>query len=156
MKSNLVFLSFHTKAVPFRQLIKVIVFLLLFILSFFQSYAQQPTQEWVARIPGPYNDVYGPFLSVDKQGNSYVAGTHVVNDTINILCVKYNTAGVQQWSTLYKYPGYGYFVPTGLAIDTSGNAYVISDISLNSFTSRTIHIVAESNIIDTKKFIILK
>lgn len=80
----------------------------------------------------------------------------MINDRINILCVKYNTSGVQQWSTLYKYPGYGYLVPTGLTKDTSGNAYVISGISLNSFTSQTIHIVADSNIIDTKKFILLK
>jgi len=90
-------------------------------------FAQPPvTQEWVARYPGPSNDLYGPFLAVDKQGNSYMAGTHVINDSINILCVKYNTSGVQQWATLYKYPGEGYFTPSGLALDTFGNAYVTS------------------------------
>lgn len=88
--------------------------------------AQQPTEEWVARIPGPNNDLTGPFLQVDKNGNSYVAGTRVINDSINILVVKYNTLGVQQWITLYKYPGEGYFAPAGLALDSSGNAYVIS------------------------------
>ncbi len=92
----------------------------------FALHAQQPTQEWVARYPGPYNDLDGPFLAVDKLGNSFVAGTHVVNDSINILCVKYNTSGVQQWAALYKYPGVGFFAPTGLALDTFGNAYVTS------------------------------
>jgi type IX secretion system substrate protein len=88
--------------------------------------AQLVQQEWVARYQGPSNDLYGPFLALDNFGNSFIAGTHVVNDTINILCVKYNTSGVQQWATLYKYPGGGYFAPTGLALDSSGNAYVIS------------------------------
>jgi hypothetical protein len=102
---------------------------LLTLLSTFgglQTTYAQVTQEWVARYPGPSNDLYGPFLAVDKQGNSYFVGTHVINDSINILCVKYNTSGVQQWATLYKNPGYGYFAPTGLALDSSGNAYVIS------------------------------
>lgn len=122
------------------------VLYLTFTVSLFHNitFSQQPTQEWAVRIPGPYNDLYGPFLSVDKNGNSYVAGTHVVNDSINILCTKYNTAGVQQWSTLYKYPGYGYFVPTGLAIDSSGNAYVISGIALTSLTPRNM-LIAKFN-----------
>jgi len=94
--------------------------------------AQHPTEEWVARYTGPSNDLYGPFLQVDKSGNSYVAGTHVINDSINILCVKYSTSGVQQWATLYKYPGEAYFGPSGLAIDSSGNAYVISECGPNS------------------------
>ncbi len=84
----------------------------------------QPTQEWVARYVGPGNDLYGPFLALDKFGNSYVAGTHVVNDTINILAVKYNTSGVQQWAALYKYPGGNCPQPAGMALDTFGNAYV--------------------------------
>ncbi len=94
----------------------------------------QPTQEWVARIPGPTNDLFGPFLQVDKSGNSYVAGTRVINDSINILCAKYNTSGVQQWLMLYKYPGYGYFGTTGLALDSSGNAYVIAGFAFTSLT----------------------
>ena len=102
-----------------------IIFALCYLLSAICQ--AQVTQEWAARYTGPSNDLFGPFLAVDKQGNSYMAGTHVINDSINILCVKYNTSGVQQWVTLYKYPGEGYFAPTGLALDSSGNAYVISD-----------------------------
>ncbi len=106
---------------------------LLFIIqcSLFITKAQQPTQEWVARYTGPFNDLNGPFLQVDKYGNSYLAGTHVIgqspNDSICILCVKYNSSGVQLWATLYRYPGEGYFAPYGIALDTSGNAYVIAD-----------------------------
>jgi hypothetical protein len=100
---------------------------LLSALGGLQTVRTQPvTQEWVRRYNGPLNDLFGPFLAVDKQGNSYIAGTHVINDSINILCAKYNTQGVQQWATLYKYPGEISHKPSGLALDSSGNAYVIS------------------------------
>jgi len=96
----------------------------LFTFAFSLVYAQQPTQEWVVRIPGPNNDLIGPFLQVDNQGNSYIAGTHLINDSMNILVVKYNTSGTQIWAALYKFPGESYFQPMGLALDTFGNAYV--------------------------------
>lgn len=82
-------------------------------------------EEWVARYERtPGFQVMGPFFALDKYGNSYVAGDNVVNDTEYILVVKYNTSGIQQWATLYKYPGYGYFWPAAIALDTFGNVYV--------------------------------
>ncbi len=126
-------IDFHTKIHPYGALIKFIYIILLFTL---EVYAQLPTQEWVARIPGPYNDLDGPFLAVDKLGNSYVAGTHVVNDSVNILCVKYNTNGTQQWAALYRYPGENYFEPSGLALDTFGNAYVTSSYGQTTFAPK--------------------
>ena len=111
----------------FRDFIPIRIFILFtFHLSLLTIYSQPVTQEWVRRYSGPINDLYGPFLAVDKQGNSYIAGTHVVNDTPKVLCVKYNTQGVQQWASFYIYPGEAYIRPTGLAIDSSGNAYVTS------------------------------
>lgn len=106
---------------------KKLIFLLFIVHCSLQiANAQQPTQEWVARYTGPSNDLYGPFLAVDKQGNSYVAGTHLANDTTKVLCIKYNPDGVQLWAALYIYPGEAYIRPTGLALDSSGNAYVIA------------------------------
>jgi len=91
------------------------------------SFSQQPTQEWVARYPGPSNDLYGPFMEVDKHGNSFITGTHVVNDTPKVLCAKYKTDGVLLWSTLYVYPVEAYIRPSGMALDSSGNVIVIAD-----------------------------
>lgn len=136
MFSDLLHTYYQSKTHPSGALIKIICRLLLYFFTFslLNNYtiAQQPTLEWVARIPGPSNDLYGPFFTVDKNGNSYITGTHVVNDSINILCAKYNTAGVQQWSILYKYPGIAYFAPAGIAIDSSGNAYVIAECGPSS------------------------
>lgn len=89
--------------------------------------AQQPTEEWVARYPGPNSDIEGPFLQVDKHGNSYITGTHQINDSVYLLCVKYNTSGVQQWEKMYIYPGEAYIRPTGIALDSLGNLYVIAE-----------------------------
>jgi len=118
--------SFHPENPTFLPISAVLIFYVLFSIS--NSYSQQPTQEWVARITGPTNDDrFGPFLEVDKLGNSYVAGCLVVNDTPKVLCVKYNTDGVQQWSSLYVYPIEAYIRPAGLALDSNGNAYVIAE-----------------------------
>jgi len=102
-----------------------LIFTLQFLTSI--SFSQQPTQEWVARFPGPSNDLYGPFMEVDKHGNSYITGTHVVNDTPKVVCAKYNTDGVLLWSTLYVYPVEAYIRPSGMALDSSGNVFVIAD-----------------------------
>lgn len=91
------------------------------------SFSQQPTQEWVVRYPGPSNDLYGPFMEVDKHGNCYITGTHVVNDTPKVVCAKYNSDGVLLWSTPYVYPVEAYIRPSGMALDSSGNVFVIAD-----------------------------
>jgi hypothetical protein len=147
MKSRLIISSFRQYSTDsYSRLIHAIYFFIIFIISLSFCYAQQPTLEWVARYQGPSNDLFGPFLQVDKTGNSYIAGTHVINDSINILCAKYNTNGVQVWSRLYKYPGEGYFAPTGMALDSSGNAYVISGIAQTSLTPRNSLIVKFNSI----------
>jgi len=124
--------SFHPENPTFLPLSAVLIFYILFSIS--NAYSQQPSQEWIARIPGPTSDLFGPFLQVDKNGNSYIAGTRVINDSINILCAKYNTDGVQEWLKFYKHPGYGYLGTTGLALDSFGNAYVIGGFAPTSVT----------------------
>lgn len=124
--------SFHPEIPIFLPVLAALIIYISLSISY--TYSQQPTQEWVARIPGPSSDLFGPFLQVDKNGNSYIAGTRVINDSINILCAKYNTDGVQQWLKLYKHPGYGYLGTTGLALDSFGNAYVIGGFAPTSVT----------------------
>lgn len=91
------------------------------------SFSQQPTQEWVARYPGPTNDIVGPYFQIDGSGNSYMTGTHQIGDSVYLLCVKYDNAGVEQWEKLYIYPGEAYIRPKGLALDSIGNVFVIAE-----------------------------
>jgi hypothetical protein len=117
-------------------------FCLIFLISiciFCQSLravAQLVNQEWVARYvrnPGG-GDAQGPYYALDKYGNSFVAGYNMINGAENILVVKYNSSGVQQWATLYNYPGYTELPPLALALDTFGNAYVTASFGV------TVHI----------------
>lgn len=73
MKRNLEFLSFHSKTVSFRQLLKSITFLFIYLFTL-ASYAQQPTLEWTARWPSPQTQTAsnGKSIQKDSQGNIYV------------------------------------------------------------------------------------
>ena len=109
---------------------KLFIFLIiLFGISNFTTICSQPVhQEWVDRCSKSASDLYTPFFALDKNGNSFVAGIDgsVFHDSV-ISVIKYNRSGVQLWKSLYNYPGFQDFDPTGLALDTSGNPVVISD-----------------------------
>jgi len=70
MKRNSLKKSFHPATSTFLPLLAAILFYFIFLIS--NAYSQQPTQEWVARIPGPTNDLFGPFLEVDKQAQNII------------------------------------------------------------------------------------
>ncbi|RPI12777.1 MAG: T9SS C-terminal target domain-containing protein [Ignavibacteriae bacterium] len=88
----------------------------------------QPTLEWVARYNNPHNSQdISACLSVDKDGNSYVTGTSIVNSTTlhrAIITVKYNTSGQQQWVAVYDDTTVHYNFGVANAIDKAGNVYV--------------------------------
>lgn len=120
-----------------KKVFIVIVFFLVSRLTFdvLHLYAQPVTQEWVAtyvRNAGG-GEAQGPFYALDKHGSSFVAGPNFINDTNNIVVVKYNSFGVQQWAVTYKYPGYGYIYPIALSLDSSGNPVVASTYGQTGF-----------------------
>lgn len=61
-------------------------------------------------------------LAADSAGNTYVTGSTTVDGTEDVLTVKYNTQGVQQWAVLYN--GGDADRGFGVAVDASGNVYV--------------------------------
>ncbi|MBL0096072.1 MAG: SBBP repeat-containing protein [Bacteroidetes bacterium] len=67
------------------------------------------TQLWVTRYPAVSpNQSYGNALTVDANGNVYVAGyTDPASASKDWLVVKYNSAGVQQWADVLNGPGNG-------------------------------------------------
>jgi hypothetical protein len=63
-------------------------------------------------------------LDVDASGSVFVTGTSDQADTsLAVATVKYDTNGVEQWSTRKSEQGYGYFA-TDIVADGSGGAYV--------------------------------
>lgn len=69
---------------------------------------------------------YGSAICLDASGNIFVAGaTHNTSSyTFDIVVIKYNSFGVEQWSNLFDGNGNGMDIPSGITLDGSGNIYV--------------------------------
>ena len=83
-------------------------------------------EAWVARYNGPGNDLdVAEAIAVDNSGNVYVTGrSSDVDFSTHYATIKYNSAGQQQWIARYYGPRNYQDVPTGIAVDKSGNVYV--------------------------------
>ncbi|MES2734406.1 MAG: PA14 domain-containing protein, partial [Bacteroidota bacterium] len=88
-----------------------------------------PVKAWSVRYNGTGNGIDQAVKSVlDAAGNLYVVGTSdgdssaVVNN--DIVTIKYNAAGVQQWMVRYNGSGNGEDVVKGLVVDAAGNVYI--------------------------------
>jgi uncharacterized delta-60 repeat protein len=94
------------------------------------KYNSAGVEQWVARYNGPTGNFQdaATALAVDDSGNVYVTGNSAAIGTMNdYATIKYNRAGVEQWSARYNGPGMMFNSnddATALAIDDSGNVYV--------------------------------
>lgn len=96
------------------------------------SYSQM-SQQWASIYNGPYNNYDIPYsMTVDGVGNVYVTGMSVYdtvlnNNRSNIVTIKYNASGIQQWAAVFDGPGHpdsSADVPAVIAVDIQGNVYV--------------------------------
>ncbi len=81
---------------------------------------------WINQYAGSGNqDDFASALFLDGGGNVYITGavTNTVGDSSNVLTVKYNSSGTQQWASTY-HGGTGSDYGTALMADASGNVYV--------------------------------
>ncbi|RPI14015.1 MAG: T9SS C-terminal target domain-containing protein [Ignavibacteriae bacterium] len=83
--------------------------------------------QWTQRYNGSQN---GPDVSrglaVDFQGNVFVTGSSYggILSALDYATVKYDASGNLQWERRYNGPGIILDVPTSIAVDAAGNAYV--------------------------------
>jgi len=107
-------------------------------------------QQWASIYSGPGQD-YGMAITVDGSGNVYVTGVHGKGGfPKDLVAIKYNSAGVEQWARTYNGTSSGgNDVDGGLAItvDASGNVYVTgeSNNSATNFDGITIKYDAAGN-----------
>jgi hypothetical protein len=85
-------------------------------------------QQWVALEPAGSWDVSPTGVALDAAGNVIVSGYQDVGReayAYDFGVVKYSSAGAKQWAYSYDGPDSAIDVPTALAIDGNGNAYVV-------------------------------
>jgi len=113
-----------------------IILIALFCFLLNNNSISQPHTEWVQRYnsPGNYND-YVTDIAIDKSGNVYLTG-YTIKSTFDydFLTIKYNNAGVFQWSKTYDGSAHEYDAPVGIDVDDSGYVY-IAGTSKDSITN---------------------
>jgi hypothetical protein len=93
------------------------------------KYNSSGVQQWTATYNGPANqDDAAVGLGLDQTGNAYVTGTSFAGrDPVgeeDYLTIKYNSAGVQQWTARYNGPVSEPDRATAIAVDKAGNSFV--------------------------------
>lgn len=90
------------------------------------KYDPQGNQLWTARAGNPSGGYsVATALAVDPQGNIYVTGfTKNPNVNFDILTIKYDTAGHEQWRATYNGVADSDDIPIAMAVDASGSVYV--------------------------------
>ena len=88
----------------------------------------QVTQEWVRNYPGLLDKGAGAVKVLnDNSNNIYVLGDCLIEVGTNfrdLVLIKYNPAGVEQWLKVYNNPDNRNDIPGGMAIDNSGNIVI--------------------------------
>ncbi|MFH2143851.1 MAG: SBBP repeat-containing protein [Bacteroidota bacterium] len=84
--------------------------------------------QWSATYNGPDSlDDYPRAIAVDDSGNVYITGhskTALLNNPTDIVTIKYNSLGLQQWIKFYDDPSNKDDYAGLIAVDDSGNVYV--------------------------------
>ena len=87
------------------------------------KYKSNGDTAWMRFYNGAGNSTdIGWAVAVDASENVYVTGaTHTATHNYDIVTIKYDSAGVQQWASTYDGPGHGLDEGNAIAIDDSGN-----------------------------------
>ena len=104
------------------------------------KYGPNGDRLWVRRYNGAANDWDQAFaLAIDSEGNVYVTGqSATAGSGYDYTTIKYSPAGVLIWAKRYNGPGNGDDVPTAIAVDAQGNAYVTgSSTGVDSYSDYT-------------------
>lgn len=90
------------------------------------KYNSAGVQQWAVFYNGPGLSFDEPYaLVVDGLGNAYVAGTSQGSGSgDDIVLLKYDATGVEQWAKRYTGSGNNPDAATGMALDASGNIFV--------------------------------
>jgi len=104
------------------------IYLVFILVNMTFNVHSQVTQQWVARYNGIGNSYdFAAAIAVDISGNIIVTGesrSTGLQGSEDYATVKYNAAGVQQWSARYNGTGNGIDMPTAIVTDKFKNIYI--------------------------------
>jgi len=114
------------------------------------KYNSSGIQQWLTVYDGPAHraDV-ATALDIDASGNVFVTGKSTGPSIItatdsNFATIKYNSAGIQQWVTIYEGPNYSSDVSRAIVVDHSGNI-VVTGSSTNTQGTQTDYVTIKYN-----------
>ena len=105
------------------NLIYRIALIFSFTFLIFQSKAQITViPGWRENIKNSLNSINkSNSLRIDKDGNCYVLGTTWLTDSDkNIILIKFNPLGGEQWRRIYDNPTHGDDLPMNMCVDKTG------------------------------------
>jgi hypothetical protein len=90
------------------------------------KYNPSGVQQWLSVYNGTGNGTDNANYAVtDNSGNIYITGsTTGAGTSLDYCTIKYNSAGVQQWSAVYNGPGNNDDNSYSIAVDNAGNVYI--------------------------------
>jgi hypothetical protein len=120
---------------------KIVLIYLIIGFSIQQIYPQiEP--EWVVRHVGQYWPDYGHDVATDKSDNIYVTGEKMTQTTsTDIIVLKYNSQGVEQWVRNYDGTGNWSDKPIAITIDENDDIYVLGRSMSNNWNAYEIDYV---------------
>jgi uncharacterized delta-60 repeat protein len=91
------------------------------------KYNREGVFQWKGAYQGPVHNVseQANAVAVDASGNVYITGTSAANATTDledIVTIKYNSGGAQQW--IHRYNASGYDIGNAIAVNANGNVFV--------------------------------
>lgn len=90
------------------------------------KYNSSGEEQWASSYSGPDNGYHIALaIAVDSSGNAYVTGGSRDGNTSDYATVKYNALGTEEWVARYNGPGDSEDQAAGIAVDGSGNVYVM-------------------------------
>jgi len=91
-----------------------------------QKYSPAGNLIWSQRYNGAADKADFPFdLCLDGFGNVYMTGSSVAANTYtDVITIRYNSAGIQQWLAVYDSPDMRRDQPSSIGVDGAGNVYV--------------------------------